>query len=219
MVIPDETIRDIQIFLRQLYSRRSEGEIGRTIGEAVTCIIPSESFEIIPAEGVRIGEIYAGYNGGFAFVAPVALRAGRRCYLVLRREPGKQQPFAEQESNLLNFLLSFVPFAVKASGNPRPLRAVPFSAPGFGMDKAFRARYGLTSREAEVSAMLINGFSNKNIAGQLNISEATVKHHVYNIFNKTGADSRTRLMYLLAGYNASGHHAADNLSDDDGGAS
>jgi DNA-binding CsgD family transcriptional regulator/tetratricopeptide (TPR) repeat protein len=52
-------------------------------------------------------------------------------------------------------------------------------------------REGLTGREQEVLALLVDGRSNRQIAGQLYISEKTVSVHVSNILAKLGVRSRT----------------------------
>ena len=49
----------------------------------------------------------------------------------------------------------------------------------------------LTDREREVLGLLAQGMQNKEIAGQLHISERTVHRHVSNIFTKLDVDSRT----------------------------
>jgi two-component system, NarL family, response regulator YdfI len=49
----------------------------------------------------------------------------------------------------------------------------------------------LTLREREVLEMMTEGFSNKEIAAQLNISAHTVKFHISSILGKLGASSRT----------------------------
>jgi DNA-binding NarL/FixJ family response regulator len=49
----------------------------------------------------------------------------------------------------------------------------------------------LTGREREVLALLVDGRSNRQIAGQLYISEKTVSVHVSNILGKLGARGRT----------------------------
>lgn len=49
----------------------------------------------------------------------------------------------------------------------------------------------LTPRERQVLGCLINGCTNKEIAQQLVISEATVRLHVSNILSKLGASNRT----------------------------
>ena len=50
----------------------------------------------------------------------------------------------------------------------------------------------LSGREKEILQMLVKGFSNKRIARQLNIAEATVKVHVKGLLRKTNASNRTQ---------------------------
>lgn len=56
--------------------------------------------------------------------------------------------------------------------------------------RALRAR-GLAPREAEVLAMVCEGLGNKAIAGELRISEGTVRKHIDRIFLKLGVNNRT----------------------------
>jgi len=51
---------------------------------------------------------------------------------------------------------------------------------------------GLTDREAEVLRLIAAGRSNGEIAGQLFVSEATIKTHVNRIFTKTGSRDRSQ---------------------------
>ncbi len=51
---------------------------------------------------------------------------------------------------------------------------------------------GLTDREGEVLRLIAAGQSNAEIAGQLFVSEATVKTHVNRIFAKTGSRDRSQ---------------------------
>jgi len=51
--------------------------------------------------------------------------------------------------------------------------------------------YGLSNREMEVLQLLSEGFTNKEIAKALWISEQTVKTHVAHIFDKLGTSDRT----------------------------
>lgn len=48
----------------------------------------------------------------------------------------------------------------------------------------------LTERETEVVVLMAQGLSNREIAGQLFVTEATVKTHVNNVFTKLGVSDR-----------------------------
>jgi DNA-binding NarL/FixJ family response regulator len=50
----------------------------------------------------------------------------------------------------------------------------------------------LTTRELEVLKRIVAGRSNKEIAGDLHISEATVKTHINSILSKLGVSDRTQ---------------------------
>lgn len=56
--------------------------------------------------------------------------------------------------------------------------------------------FGLTKRELEIVGLIAEGKSNGEIAGVLFISEATVKKHISNIFEKTGASRREELVRM-----------------------
>ena len=51
---------------------------------------------------------------------------------------------------------------------------------------------GLSAREMEVLALIVQGGGNKQIAYQLGIAEHTVKNHVKNILSKLSVDDRTQ---------------------------
>lgn len=55
----------------------------------------------------------------------------------------------------------------------------------------------LTSREREVSRLVSFGFTNKQIAKMLNVSEETIKSTVKNIMNKTGLTNRSDFYSIL----------------------
>ena len=50
--------------------------------------------------------------------------------------------------------------------------------------------FDLTEREQEVLSLLVAGLTNREMAEQLSLSEATVKFHLTNIFSKLGAKNR-----------------------------
>ncbi|UWR70766.1 helix-turn-helix transcriptional regulator [Phaeobacter inhibens] len=65
---------------------------------------------------------------------------------------------------------------------PTDLRRMPASA----------AAYGLSGREWLILTKLIDGATNKSIANELSICEATVKVHLRTCFRKIGAKNRTQ---------------------------
>ncbi len=54
-----------------------------------------------------------------------------------------------------------------------------------------KLRSGLTPREMEILEMLSEGFTNKEIARALAISQYTVRNHINSITNKLGVSDRT----------------------------
>ena len=54
-------------------------------------------------------------------------------------------------------------------------------------------RYGVTPREAELLELVARGYSNKEIAAELFISEGTVKNHLHHIMTKLKVRNRTEL--------------------------
>lgn len=51
----------------------------------------------------------------------------------------------------------------------------------------------LSDRELEVARLVVEGFSNQNIAEKLHIKDSTVKAHLTHIFQKTGVQNRSGL--------------------------
>src|SRR5919201_5244118 len=82
-------------------------------------------------------------------------------------------------------------------GPQRPVR---------GRDGAAEApQFGLTSRELDIVSAVRRGESNRAIARRLALSEDTVKHHLTNVFDKTGVASRLELALF-----AMQHELGDN---------
>ncbi len=59
------------------------------------------------------------------------------------------------------------------------------------------AEYALTRREQEALYYLYEGMSNAEIGDTMNISISTVKKHVFNLFQKCGAESRVHLCAII----------------------
>jgi DNA-binding NarL/FixJ family response regulator len=81
--------------------------------------------------------------------------------------------------------------------------------PGAAADERIAGWQRLSAREREVLRYAAAGLSNKALADQLAISEATVKAHLTHVFQKLGCRSRTELAAAYHGIlPLDGEHAA-----------
>ena len=62
----------------------------------------------------------------------------------------------------------------------------------------FAERFQLSVRETDVFKQILKGCSNGEIAGNLYISENTVKFHIKNLLRKTNCANRTELLALFS---------------------
>ena len=65
------------------------------------------------------------------------------------------------------------------------------------LNPSFLERFGISGREKEVIGMVLSGKTNQDIADKLFISLKTVKNHIHNIFQKTGAKTRMELSFII----------------------
>lgn len=70
------------------------------------------------------------------------------------------------------------------------------AATTFVRDDGKVAALGLTPRELEILGLIAQGFSNREIAEQVFVSENTVKTHSRRVFEKLGARRRTQAVQL-----------------------
>src|SRR5262245_65367000 len=63
---------------------------------------------------------------------------------------------------------------------------------------AFRTRYRLSKREAEVVELVLLGYRNRDIASTLGAAPATIKKHLTHVFDKVGVDTRAQLIARMA---------------------
>lgn len=59
-----------------------------------------------------------------------------------------------------------------------------------------RMNLGLTRRQQQLVPLIARGYTNKEIASQLNLSEQTIKNHIHRMLRKVGADDRTEVVEI-----------------------
>lgn len=96
----------------------------------------------------------------------------------------------------------YIPPQVLAAVPPTPRPSAPLSgatpaAPGAGR-RVTPGDLGLTDRQAEVLALLVEGKPNKIICRELNVSEGTVKTHVSAILRALNVGNRTQVLFALS---------------------
>ncbi|MFF0448482.1 response regulator [Streptomyces sp. NPDC004609] len=136
-------------------------------------------------------------GGGVDAIAELTRRRARAKVLVLTTYDTDSDTLPAIEAGATGYLLKDAPreelfTAVRAAADGRTVlspavasrlvsRVRTPSAPG---------HEGLTAREREVLVLVARGTSNREIARELFISEATVKTHLTHIFGKLGAKDR-----------------------------
>jgi two-component system nitrate/nitrite response regulator NarL len=55
----------------------------------------------------------------------------------------------------------------------------------------------LTPRQLQIASLASQGFSNKEVGRQLNVSEGTVKLHLHSIYTRLGLRNRTELASIV----------------------
>ena len=77
------------------------------------------------------------------------------------------------------------------------VKEVPVLVTGpFVADETRMSQLGITPRELEILGLIATGLSNREIAGQLFVSENTVKTHSSRLFDKLGAKRRTQAVLI-----------------------
>lgn len=129
----------------------------------------------------------SGYHRGLAggsLSAPARLLAAANTYCALI-EPRPHRPLrtAEQAADELRREARTGRMDEKAVDSV-------LNAAGHRIRPARRASTSLSEREIEVLRLIARGLSNRQIGGQLSITEKTVEHHVTHIYNKIGVSTR-----------------------------
>ena len=113
--------------------------------------------------------------------------------IVLTTFDGDEDIFRALQAGAKGYLLKGMD-AADLTDAIRAVHAGKARIPAFVAEKLAERMGGpaLTTRELEVLNRIVAGRSNKEIAGDLHISEATVKTHINSILSKLGVSDRTQ---------------------------
>jgi DNA-binding NarL/FixJ family response regulator len=112
-------------------------------------------------------------------------------------------PKAESRAVLLSALglvLSGGVYVPMQALGPSEATAAPARRPGPEAEHPTPATLGLTARQMDVLALMMQGRNNKLICRALNLAEPTVKNHVSAILRALDADSRTAAVLKVAAF-------------------
>ena len=145
---------------------------------------------------LRFGEGPAGTELAGGVRATQAIRAipdGPQV-LVVTNYSTDQDVVGAVSAGAVGYLLKDAPPSEVLDGIRRAARGESVMAPeimGKLMGQMTNPTEALTPRELEVLALVGEGKSNRDIARQLVLTEATVKSHLSHVFRKLGANNRT----------------------------
>lgn len=79
-----------------------------------------------------------------------------------------------------------------------------------GERKAARDSFGLTRRQSQVFGKLVAGYTNKEIAGDLTISEDTAQRHIAKILKELGISNRLEVVLFAACHKLVDHRGLES---------
>ncbi len=175
MEINDRIFGEIPKVVAELFAIKDYRKFRSALISTITTVAQAERYQI---------HYYGKYPGKQSMspcrcIVPIEGQRRQSFYLVLDRPD--HFPFAVDECEALVFLGELISDEIRRRS--------------IGSRQIIES---LTTREKEVASLAAQGMSNRGIASALEISEETVKRHLYNIFNKTGACSRTNLFSMLS---------------------
>ncbi len=132
---------------------------------------------------------------GVSAIRQIRAKSSKVQVLVLTTYDTDSEIVRAVEAGATGYLLKDVPReelfrAVRLCARGEAVLSPPIAARLLGRMRG-PAEENLSMRELEVLSLVAKGFSNKEIARQLKISEATVKTHLLHAFGKLGVDDRT----------------------------
>lgn len=208
---------DDHSLFRESLSRLLEAE--RDLQIAGNCASIGEALSILDGERVDVVllDYDLGEEQGAAFLEAAAKRGFEGRVLMVTAGMGDAETLRALEGGSSGIFLKHSPptelvdaIHKVAKGemwlDSRAVRSLVAGATG--RSEAQRTSHLLSARERSVLKAVFEGFTNKEIAGKLEISESSVKAAMQQLFDKTGVRTRSQLVRI-----ALERHAEDWLVD------
>jgi len=208
---------DDHSLFRESLSRLLEAE--RDLRIAGNCASVGEALSILDGERVDVVllDYDLGEEQGAAFLEAAAKRGFEGRVLMVTAGMGDAETLRALEGGSSGIFLKHSPptelvdaIHKVAKGemwlDSRAVRSLVAGATG--RSEAQRTSHLLSARERSVLKAVFEGFTNKEIAGKLEISESSVKAVMQQLFDKTGVRTRSQLVRI-----ALERHAEDWLVD------
>ncbi|WP_406497554.1 response regulator transcription factor [Streptomyces sp. NBC_00846] len=168
----------------------------RVLGEAPDGVVGVDLVARLDPDVVLMDLRMAG-GGGVAAIAELTGRGARAKVLVLTTYDTDSDTLPAIEAGATGYLLKDAPreelfTAVRAAADGRTVLSPAVASRLVSRVRTPVApdREALSAREREVLELVAKGTSNREIAAELFISEATVKTHLTHVFAKLGAKDR-----------------------------
>ena len=137
-----------------------------------------------------------GLPGDQVIAALVAQNANARV-IVVTIHKGDEAAYQALRAGARGYLLKDVPTEDIVAGVRTVYRGGLCIPPAIADQVARRlARTALSPRETEVLTLIAEGLSNREVAGQLGVTEATAEKHMTSLLTKLGAKDRTHAVRL-----------------------
>jgi NarL family two-component system response regulator LiaR len=193
-------VDDHPIVRRGLCSEISYNEGMCVVGEADNGFDAVElAIQLNPT--VILMDLVLPQKSGLEAIREIVARNNNARILVLTSFFEDEQVYAALESGATGYILKdshpndvLAAICKTASGEPY---LSPILMKGLMREMRCRPQSAsliLTERELEVLAWVARGTPNKEIAGRIGISQATVRAHVSNILSKVGLENRSQLV-------------------------
>ncbi|MFI0964838.1 response regulator [Streptomyces sp. NPDC021080] len=164
------------------------------VGEAVNGVEALERAAVLDPDVILMDLRMPG-GGGVDAIAELTRRRSRARVLVLTTYDTDSDTLPAIEAGATGYLLKDAPrddlfTAVRAAAEGRTVLSPAVASRLVSAVRAPASAESLSAREREVLVLVARGTSNREIARELFISEATVKTHLTHVYGKLGVKDR-----------------------------